>query len=63
MNDIERKALRVIEGQLELLRNAIIIERPQRELEFRMRDIIADVRAVAAGNSATVADFPAPNHN
>jgi len=43
----ERKALDQIEGGIELLRNAIAKGDPQSELNFRVRDILADVRALS----------------
>ena len=57
MTEDERKALELIEGGIELLRNAIVKGDPQRELEFRVRDILAEIRAVNAGLSNTVAAF------
>jgi hypothetical protein len=57
MTEDERKALELIEGGVELLRNAIVKGDPPRELEFRVRDILAEIRAVNAGLSKTVAAF------
>jgi hypothetical protein len=44
MTDKERTKLNEIEGGLEMLRNAIAKGDPHRELEFRARDLLADVR-------------------
>lgn len=57
MTQDERKALALIQGGLELLRNAIAKGDPSRELEFRARDLLAETRALAEGNAKTVAGF------
>lgn len=43
----EQDAFRLIEGGLELLRNAIVAGDPHSELELRARDLIRDMRAIA----------------
>jgi hypothetical protein len=53
----ESKALMLIEGGMELLRNAIVNGDPQRELELRARDLLAEIRAVNLGLAKTVAAF------
>ena len=55
MTEDERKALRVIEGGIELLRNAIIKGDSLKELEFRARALLAEVRGIANGNAKMVA--------
>lgn len=54
----EQKALRLVEGALELLRNAISEGDPLRELDLRARGLLADMRAITAGKSRAVAMFP-----
>lgn len=46
MTEDERKGLDQIEGGIELLRNAIVKGDPVRELEFRVRDILTDIRSI-----------------
>lgn len=43
----EQDAFRLIEGGLELLRNAIAHGDPHKELELRANDLLRDVRAIA----------------
>lgn len=57
MTDDEKKALDVIEGGLELLRLAVSNGDPKRELDFRVRDLLVDVRAVSGGMAGTVKNF------
>jgi hypothetical protein len=57
MTEHEKKAMNLIEGGMELLRNAIQKGDPQRELEFRARDLLAEIRAVNLGLAKTVAAF------
>lgn len=57
MTTDEHKALRLVQGGLELLRNAIMKGDPNRELEFRTRNLIADVRAIDGGKASAVASF------
>lgn len=57
MTTDEQKALRLVQGGLELLRNAIMKGHPTRALELRARDIIADVRAINEGKASAVASF------
>jgi hypothetical protein len=60
MDRTERKALDVLEGGIELLRNAILKGDDPRELEFRARDLLADVRAIRNGKAKTISQFPKP---
>lgn len=53
----EKKAIELVQGGLELLRNAIVKGDPHRELELRARDLLADLRAVTSGKARTVASF------
>lgn len=46
MTEKQRKKLAGIEGGIEMLRNAIIKGDPQRLLEFRANDLLADVRSL-----------------
>ena len=57
MTEDEQRALRVVEGGIELLRNAILRGDSLRELEFRARDLLADVRGIADGKAKMVATF------
>ena len=57
MTEDEQKALRVIEGGIELLRNAILKGDSMRELEFRARELLTEVRGIANGNAKMVATF------
>ncbi len=57
MTQDEQKALRLVRGGLELLRNAIVKGDPYRELEFRARDLLADVEGIASGKASVVASF------
>ncbi len=57
MTDDEQRALRLVRGGLELLRNAIIKGDPHRELELRARDLLADVEGIASGKAKIVASF------
>lgn len=57
MTSDEKRALQVIQGGLELLRNALIKGDPQREIEFRVRDLLAETRALADGKAKAVASF------
>lgn len=57
MTSDEQKALVIVQGGLELLRNAIIKGDPQRELELRARDLMADLEGVMSGKARTVASF------
>lgn len=47
MTPKEQDAFRLIEGGLELLRNAIVKGDPYKELELRANDLISDVRKIA----------------
>lgn len=53
----ERKKLYEIEGGLELLRNAIAKGDPHRELDFRARDLLADVRFLARPDATATRDI------
>jgi hypothetical protein len=57
MTDDERKALRIVQGGLELLRNAIVKGDPHRELELRARDLMADMEGIMSGKARVVAGF------
>jgi hypothetical protein len=58
MTQDEQKALVLVQGGLELLRNAAVKGDPYREIEFRARDLVSDVRAILNGNSRFVASLP-----
>ncbi len=60
MTEDERKALGIVAGGIELLRNAIVSGDPHRELELRARDVLADIRGVLDGKAKTVASFAVP---
>ena len=62
MTDDERKALGLVQGGLELLRNAVIKGDPHRELELRARDLIADVEGIIGGKAHVVAQFKQPRY-
>ncbi len=62
MTNDEQKALRLVHGGLELLRNAIIKGDPHRELELRARDLLADVEGIASGKASVVASFGKTNY-
>lgn len=53
----EQKALVMIQGGLELLRNAIVKGDPSRELEFRARDLLAETQAIIDGKAAAMTGF------
>lgn len=57
MTSDERKALDMIRGGTELLRNAIVKGDPHAELEFRARDLLADIDGLANGRAKAVANF------
>ena len=57
MTEDEQRALRVVEGGIELLRNAILKGDPLKELEFRTRELLAEVKGIANGNAKMVATF------
>ena len=57
MTQDEQKALRLVRGGLELLRNAILKGDSVRELELRTRDLLADVEGIASGKASVVASF------
>jgi hypothetical protein len=48
MRAAEKKALHLVEGGLELLRNAISKGDPHNELELRANDLLREVRAIGA---------------
>ena len=57
MTGDERLALEVVRGGIELLRNAIIKGDPQKELELRARDLLAEVDGIVDGQAKMVATF------
>jgi hypothetical protein len=57
MTDDERKALQLVQGGLELLRNAAVKGDSHREIEFRARDLMADLEGVMSGKAHIVASF------
>jgi hypothetical protein len=61
MTDDERAAIRLIQGGVELLRNAAIKGDPHREIELRARDILADLEGVMSGKARMVASFALPS--
>ena len=57
MTEDEQNALRVVEGGIELLRNAILRGDSLKELESRALDLRAEVRGIADGKAKMVAMF------
>jgi hypothetical protein len=57
MTKDERKALLIVAGGMELLRNAIMHGDPQRQLELRARDVLTEIRGVLDGKAKTVGKF------
>jgi hypothetical protein len=53
----ERKAIDIVIGGVNLLRTAIAHCDPHRELDFRARDILADLEGIVAGHANVVASF------
>ena len=62
MTGDERLALEVVRGGIELLRNAIIKGDPQKELELRARDLLAEVDGIVDGQAKMVATFQADTY-